>query len=158
MHGYHIWGCSILFLEEPPQIGPTWIPKWEPSASNGVYIEQSPFHAVSVDLALKTRTRHVFSQYHGVFENTFSTVEHTRKGAFQGNWKTWQRNTQILIRRKNSLLQNGGILTNPQEWHCPGSPGNKTHCIQVPKIYLQGLIPRHHPVVRQKDMRQWGKK
>ena len=75
---YHTWGCSVFILEHPLQGGPAGLPKWETRTRNGVYLGQSPLPAGSLDLALNTRTGHVHPQYHVVFDNTFSTVEHMR--------------------------------------------------------------------------------
>ena len=77
---YRTWGCLVLFLEAPLQGRPAGLPKWEPRARAGVYLGHSTFHSGSVALLLNTRTGHVYPQYHVVFDNTFSTVEHIRKG------------------------------------------------------------------------------
>ena len=52
-----------------------------------MYIGHSPFCVGSVDLVLNTRTGHVYPQYHTVIYNTFSAVEHIRKGTVPVNWK-----------------------------------------------------------------------
>ena len=76
---YHTWGFPVFVLEAQLQIGPEEIPKWEPRARSLVYIGHSPFHKGSVALVLNTRTGHVSPKYHVVFDDTFSTVENTRK-------------------------------------------------------------------------------
>ena len=84
---YHTWVCPVFIIKAPPQGGPTGLPKWEPMVITGVYIGHFPFHAGSVALVLNTRTGHVSPQYHMVFGDTFSTVEHMRKGRVPVNWK-----------------------------------------------------------------------
>ena len=86
---YHSWCCPIFFLEDPFQGGPAGIPNWIPRSKTGVYIEQSSFHGGLVALVLNLRTGHVYPQYHVVFDDIFSTVEHMRKGTVSGNCKTW---------------------------------------------------------------------
>ena len=83
----HTWGCLVFVLEDPLQGGLSGLPKWEPRARYRVYLGHYPFHAGSVALLLNTRTGNISSQYHVVFENTFFTVEHIRKGKVPGNWK-----------------------------------------------------------------------
>ena len=84
---YHTWVYPVFFLEFPLQGGPARLPKWEPRSSTGVYLGHSPFHYGSVSMVLNTITGCVSPQYHVVFDGTFSTVEHMRKGTVPGNWK-----------------------------------------------------------------------
>ena len=42
---------------------------------------------MSVALVLNTRTGHVYPQYHVVFDDTLSTVEHMRNDTVPVNWK-----------------------------------------------------------------------
>ena len=86
---YHTWGCPIFFLEASLQGGLVGLPKWDPRTNTGVYIGHSPFHAGSVYSVLNTRTDHVATHYHVVFDDTFSTVEKMRNGIVPRNCKTW---------------------------------------------------------------------
>ena len=62
-------------------------PECYPSSRNGLYLRHYPFYAGSVALIFKIRTGEISSQYHMVFGDILSTVEHTSKGAVSGNWK-----------------------------------------------------------------------
>ena len=82
---FHTWGFHAFVQEVPLQRVPARMPKWEPSVRTRIYLRHSPFHAGSVALILNNRTGNVSPQYHVVFDDTFSTVEHMRKGAVPGN-------------------------------------------------------------------------
>ena len=84
---YHTWVCPVFVLEAPLQVVLSGLPKWDPKARTGVYLGHSPFHSGSVALILNTITGNVYPRYHVVFDNTFSTVEHTSKGTAPLNWK-----------------------------------------------------------------------
>ena len=84
---YHTLGCPVFFLESTLNGCLERITKWETRSSTGVYLGNSPFHAGPVALILNIRTRHIFPQYHVVSNDTFSTVEHMRKGIIPVNWK-----------------------------------------------------------------------
>ena len=84
---YHTLGCPVFFLEAALKGCLERIPKWEPSSSTGVYLGNAPLYAGPVALILNIITRYMFPQYHVVSNDTFSTVEHTRKGIIPVNWK-----------------------------------------------------------------------
>ena len=75
----------MFFLESPLQRGPEVLPKEEQRAIIKVYLGHCPFHAGSVAQVLNTRTVHVSPQYHVVFDDTFSTMEHIGKSIVPGN-------------------------------------------------------------------------
>ena len=144
----------VFILEYPLQGGLAGLPKLEPRATARVYLGHYPLHTGSATLVLNTITGKFSTQYHVVFDYTVSTVELMRKGTVLGKWKNWYRSTHSLLHRKTSLLKNSGILMNPQV--CPYSwrTVRNTHRIQVPKIRLQGLIPRLQPYLRHKILSQ----
>ena len=77
---YHPFGCPVFVLDtrlHSGQIGP---PKWEPRSRVGIYLGHSPMHAGSVALVLNPKTGHVSLQYHVVFDDNFTTVQHMRDG------------------------------------------------------------------------------
>ena len=76
---YHTWVCPIFILEDTLKGDLSGLPKWEPRSGTGVYLGNSPFNARSVALILNIKTRHIYHQYHVNFDDTFSTVYHTRK-------------------------------------------------------------------------------
>ena len=84
---YHTWGCPIFVLEAPLQGVPSGLPKWEPMDRTKVYLGHSSFHKDSVSLLLNTRIGYIYPQYHVVFDDTFSTMDHMKKGTIPGNWK-----------------------------------------------------------------------
>ena len=61
---YHTWGFPVFVIEPPSQGGTAGLLKWEPRERNRVYLGKYPFHSRSVSLVLKTRTGHVYPQYH----------------------------------------------------------------------------------------------
>ena len=85
---YHTWGCPVFFLEAPLQEGSSGLTKWEPREITRVYLGNSPFHAGSLAVVLNTINGHVSPQYHVVFDNILSTVDHMKKGTVPRNWKT----------------------------------------------------------------------
>ena len=56
-------------------------------------------------IVLNTRTGNVFPQYHVVFDDTFSTVEHTRKGTVPGNWKNLVEEHSEIATQENFTLE-----------------------------------------------------
>ena len=141
---YYTWGCPLFVLEPPLQRSSRTTQMGNKSEDQSLSWKL-PFHVGYMDLVLNTRTGHVSPQNHVVFDNTIYTMGHMIKGTVQGNLKNWYRSTQSLLRRNTSLLQNSGILTNPQSCPYPERPHEKTRWNQVPNICLQGLIPRMHP-------------
>ena len=107
--GYHTWGCPVFFLGSPLQGGPARLPKWEPISRNGLYLGHYPFRYGSVYLVLNTRTGQVSPQYHMVFYNTLSIVDHIRKGKFPVKWKNMVEEHSEISAQKLPLLQNSGI-------------------------------------------------
>ena len=106
---YHTWGFPVFVPEDPLQGGPAGLPKWELRTRSGVYLGHSPFHAGSVALLLNTITGNIFPQYHVVFDDTFSTVEHMRKGTVPGNWKNLVEDHLELATQEKFILA--------KEWH-----------------------------------------
>ena len=84
---YHTWGWPVFVLEAPLQGGPSGITKWEPISRTGYYLVHHSFHYGSVTLVLNTITGHVSPQYHVVFGDTLSIVEHMGKGTVPENWE-----------------------------------------------------------------------
>ena len=77
---YHNWGCPVLFLEDPLQVGQAGLTKWEPREKTRVYLGKSPFQKGSVTILSNKIAGHVSLQDHVVFDVTISIVEHMRKG------------------------------------------------------------------------------
>ena len=101
---YHTWGCSIFFLEAPAQGGPTGIPKLEPRTRTEDYLGNTSFHIGSVNLVLTTRTEHVYPQYNVVLDDTFSTMDHKKKGTVPGNWKNLIEEHSELATQENYTI------------------------------------------------------
>ena len=74
-------------------------------ASTGVYLLWSQLYAVSVDLVMNTRTGHIPPQYHVLFDDTLSTVEHTRKDTFSGTWKNMVEEHSEIATQQNFTLE-----------------------------------------------------
>ena len=93
---YHTWGCPVFFLVSPLKGGPTRLPKWKPTARTGVYLGHYLFHDVSVNIINGNISHH----HHVVFDNTFHTVRHVRKGTVPKNWKYGRISLRALYPRK----------------------------------------------------------
>ena len=89
---YHVFGCPVYILDSKRQSGTLGPPKWEPRSRIGVYLGHSPMHGGSVALVLNRKTGHVSPQYHVVFDDTFSTVQHMRDGSIPSNWNEMCKN------------------------------------------------------------------
>lgn len=48
--------------------------KWQPRSRQGVFVGFSPKHGSEVPLIINPRTKHLFLQFHVVFDDSFSTV------------------------------------------------------------------------------------
>ena len=67
--------CPVYVLDSRAQsAGGPGLPKWEPRCRIGVYLGHSPFHAGSVALVFNPTTGLVSTQFHVVFDESFSTV------------------------------------------------------------------------------------
>ena len=71
---------------------------------NGVYPGHSPFQSGPVALVLNTRNVHVFPQYHVVFDDTLSTMDHMRKDKVPGNWKNMVEENSELATQENVTI------------------------------------------------------
>ena len=87
-------------------MGVAGLSKWDPRDSIGVYIGHFPFYAGSVALLLNSITGHVSPQYHVVYDEKFSTVEHMRKGTVPINWKNLvEEHSDIATQEKYTLAK-----------------------------------------------------
>ena len=68
-----VWGCPVYVLDKKIQDGGK-IPRWKPRSTRQIYVGMSKKHASSVPLCLNPETGAITSQYHIVFDSTFSTV------------------------------------------------------------------------------------
>ena len=75
---FYTWRCPVFVLDGRLQLAPNGVPKWEPRSRVGIYMGHSSCHADSVALVLNPTTGHVSSQFHVIFNDTFSTVSHIR--------------------------------------------------------------------------------
>ena len=94
----HTFGCPCYILDSRLQTNPKGVPKWEPRASLGIYLGQSPAHAANVALVLNPKTGLVSPQFHVVFDDNFATFPHLRKGTVPPNWNklvigSWEKST-----------------------------------------------------------------
>jgi hypothetical protein len=69
----HTFGCPVYVLQRPLQNG-VKIPKWDPRATMGIYLGQSPIHASSVGLVLSLRTGLVSPSFHNKYDDLLVTV------------------------------------------------------------------------------------
>ena len=57
-------------------------------------------------LLLNAIIGHVYPQYHVFFDDTFSTVEHMRKGKVPVNWENLVKDPSELAKQENFTLVN----------------------------------------------------
>jgi hypothetical protein len=75
--GYcHIWGCPTFVLEPKLQKNGVKIPKWAPWSRQGVNVGFSRMHSSLIVLVLNTSSKTITTQFHVVFDDSFSTVPH----------------------------------------------------------------------------------
>jgi hypothetical protein len=80
--------CPVYVLDALSQsAGGPVTPKWEPRSRIGVYLGHLPFHTGSVALIFNPLTSQVSSQYHIVFDDTFSTVPYMDAGTVPPHWE-----------------------------------------------------------------------
>jgi hypothetical protein len=77
----HVWGCPIYVLDPSLRDGKK-IPKWKPQMRHGLYVGVSPNHSTTVGQVLNLNTGHISSQYHCVYDYTFSLVTNPEGGPF----------------------------------------------------------------------------
>ena len=78
--------------------------KWEPTGRSGVYLGHYYFHSGSVELVLNIRTGYVPPQYHVVFDNNLSDVDHMRKDTLPVNWeKLAEEHSELATQGKITL-------------------------------------------------------
>ena len=83
---FHVFGSPCFVLDSRLQSGIAGPPKWEPRSRLGIYVGHSPSHTGSVALVLNPRTGHVSPQFHGVFDDFFTTVPYIKKSKVPPNW------------------------------------------------------------------------
>ncbi len=69
----HVFGCPVYVLDALLQDG-TKIPKWNPWACLGFFLEFSDLHSSLVPLVLNVDMGHISPQFHVIFDNKFETV------------------------------------------------------------------------------------
>ena len=79
--------------------------RWEPTGRSRVYLGHYHFHSGSVELVLNIITGYVSPQYHVVFDDNLSTVDHMRKGTILGNWKNLVEEHSELSTQEKSTLE-----------------------------------------------------
>ncbi len=86
MLDFHTFGCPCYVLDHRLQSGTRMIPKWEPRVRMGIYVGCSPAHASNVALILNPMTGHVSPQFHVVFDDDFTTVQHVQTTTVPPHW------------------------------------------------------------------------
>jgi hypothetical protein len=69
----HTFGCPVYDLNSKLAYGKT-IPKWDSMARVGLYVGQSPIHAINVSLVLSLDTGLMSPQFHMQHDDFFETV------------------------------------------------------------------------------------
>ena len=72
----HTLFCPVYCLDVKLQESIGGIPNWDPISRLGIFVGQSPDHASDVALVLNPKIDLVSSQYHVIFDDTFSTIGH----------------------------------------------------------------------------------
>ena len=82
----HTLFCPVYCLDAKLQRVIGGIPKWGPRSRFGIFVRHSPDYASDVALFLNPRTGLVSPQYHVIFDDTFSTIDHLQSEAAPSNW------------------------------------------------------------------------
>ena len=93
---FHTWGCPVFVLNSRHQSAVGSVLKWEPRSRMGVYIGFLSFHPHNVALVFNPTTGFVSSQYHTVFEESFSNLEYVRKQVQPPHWSVLVKNASQL--------------------------------------------------------------
>ena len=71
---FHTFGWSCYVLDHYLQSGNSIVPKWEPQAQMGLYVERSPSQTANMSLILNPQTGHGSPQFHVIYDHDFTTV------------------------------------------------------------------------------------
>ena len=69
----HVWGCPVYVLETTLQKGRK-LPKRHPQSCCGIFTGLSPNHSSDVPLVFNPDNGHIYTQFHMIFDDHFSTV------------------------------------------------------------------------------------
>ena len=69
----HVWGCPVYVLDKTISDGKK-LPRWKPRSTRQIFVGMSKKHASSVPLCLNPNTGAITSQFHVVFDDSFTTV------------------------------------------------------------------------------------
>jgi hypothetical protein len=83
---FQTFGCPCYVLDHCLQSDSGNIPIWESCARTGIYVGRSPSHAANVSLILNLQTRHVFPQYHVVYNDNFMMVPYLHNATVPPHW------------------------------------------------------------------------
>ena len=82
----------------------SFIPKWDNLARGGAHVGRYPIYAGNVSLILNLSTGHVSSQFHVVFDETFSTVPSLKKRSVPASWDLiWENNRELATNEEFNL-------------------------------------------------------
>jgi hypothetical protein len=81
----HIWGCPTFVLESKLQKGGVKIPKWAPQSRQGAFVGFSKLHSSPIGLIFNRTTGSITTQFHLVFDDSFSTV-HSNEDTVPDTW------------------------------------------------------------------------
>ena len=107
----HTFGCPVYVLD-PRLQDSKMVPKWSMRSRKGIYLGVGKHHSSTVNLVLNPETGCISSQYHCVFDETFSTI--WSNGQFDP--AIWECLVQQVNRHFNVESDSNGQLTPPNEF------------------------------------------
>jgi hypothetical protein len=138
--------CPVYALHSKLQSGIGGIPKWEPRSNAGVYLGHSPEHASDVALVLNLGTGLVSPQFHVIFDDTFSTVEHIRSAKEPTNWENLckyhaENYTMDPVELEDIRKDSTEFQRETMDWFTHSELDNEDSAIETPNNYNGSSIP-----------------
>ena len=90
---------------------------------------------------MNTRTDNVSPQYHVVFDDTFSTVEHKRKGTVQENWEKLVEEQSVLATQEKFILVKDWYLKKSSRMILPREAWQEDFLEPGPQDFPLGYDP-----------------
>ena len=119
----------MILLDARLQSGLSTCPKWEPRSRLGIYVGNSPAHAVTVALVLNPRTGHVLPQFHIVFDDLFTTILFMKKSQLPPNWAEPVKDYRELVTDERFNLE--------KHWLFPSADSGDDVSIPEPRPVIQ---------------------
>ena len=108
-------GCTVYVLAARLKGNISGLLKWETRVYAEIYLGYSTFYAELVALVLNPVTVHISPQFHGVFDDEFSTVKFMREGTITPNLIDLMQNRSQRNIPDNIILKDTCFTTDLEE-------------------------------------------